>query len=278
MTRPCAGLLLALALGAGGCADDLQRARGAESVLDVVRLRETGPPPAELAAMAIDPYDANRRYIGTVGLAGSYFASDPVYLALFEDNAGDTDAAVRAAAIRGLANHGGQRHTSTLIKALRDADKQVRLEAARGLQRLHDPAGVDALLAATREPAGYPPQPGEEVEPDVRAEAVAALGQYAEPRVVEGLLTALRDQSLAVNRGALASLRTLTGQDFGLDHDAWVAWRDKTGTTAEMFRGRTLYLYPVFSRSRQWWERLPLVPQPPNEVPATPAGMPRVGS
>lgn len=278
MTRTCAGLLIALALSAGGCSEDLQRARGADSVLDVVRLRESGPPPAELAAMAMDPYDANRRYIGTAGLAGAYWASEPPVLALLQDNAGDPDTAVRSVAIRGLANHGEQRHAPIVIKALKDSDKQVRLEAARGLQRLHDPGAVEALVAATREPAGYPPQPGEEIDPDVRTEAAMALGQYAEPRVVEGLIAALRDESLSVNRGALASLRTLTGQDFGLDHDAWVAWRDQAGGVAEMFRGRTLYLYPAYRRSRNWWEYLPLVPQPPNEAPATPAGIPRVES
>ncbi len=266
-------IAVALALPAG-CADDLERARGADSVLELVRNRTGGPPPGELAAMAMDPYDANRRYVGTLGLAGAVFASQPVYLALFEDNAGDTDAAVRSAAIRGLAFQGERRHVPYLTKALKDPDKQVRLEAARGLQRLHDPSAIDGLLAAMREPTGYPPEPGEEGEPDIRAEAALALGQYANPRVVEGLIAALRDESLAVNRASLTSLRTLTGQDFGLDHDAWIAWRDKAGA-AEMFRGRTLYFYPVFNRSRRLWEYLPLVPQPPNEPPAPPAGMPR---
>jgi hypothetical protein len=268
-------LTTAPALLPAGCADDLQRARGAESVLDVVRTNSAGPPPAELAVMAIDPYDANRRYVGTIGLAGAFFANEAPYIALFEDNAKDLDAAVRAAAMRGLSNHGEGRHAMTLVAALRDPDKQVRLEAARGLQRLHDPAAIDSLLAAIREPVGFPPEPGEEIEPDVRAEAAAALGQYAHPRVVEGLIAAIRDESLAVNRAAAASLRILTGQDLGLDHEAWVTWRDSAGTADAMFRARTLYLYPAFRRSKRWWEYLPLIPPPPNEVPATPAGMPR---
>ncbi len=274
-------LLAAPALLLAGCADDLQRARGAESVLDVVRANSAGPPPAELAVMAIDPYDANRRYVGTIGLAGAFFANEAPYIALFEDNARDQDAAVRAAAIRGLSNHGEGRHAMILVAALRDPDKQVRLEAARGLQRLHDPGAIDGLLAAIREPVGASPRRGEqsevweEIEPDVRAEAAAALGQYAHPRVVEGLIAATRDESLAVNRAAVASLRILTGQDLGLDHEAWVAWRDSAGTSDAMFRARTLYLYPAFRRSKRWWEYLPLIPPPPNEVPATPAGLPR---
>lgn len=261
-------------LAAGGCSADLEQARGAESVLDIWRVRSAGPPPAELAQMAVDRYDANRRYIGTLGLASAYFAGGPAFLALFEDNADDTDPAVRSAAIRGLSMHGEPRHVPILVQGLTDADKQVRLEAARGLQRLHDPVAVEGLLAATKEPARYPPQPDEEEEPDIRAEAAVSLGQYAQPRVVEALIAAVRDDSLAVNRAALSSLRTLTGQDFGLDHDAWVAWRDQVNP-AEMFTARSLYLYPAFSRSRRWWEYLPLIPRPANEPASTPSGMPR---
>ncbi|MFM9996060.1 MAG: HEAT repeat domain-containing protein [Phycisphaerales bacterium] len=276
--RRAAAAALSLVAGAlSGCSADFERARGAEGIFEAVRM-QSGPPPRELAAMAVDPYDANNRYLGTAGLAGAYFAGGEAYLALFEDNADDPDAGVRSAALRGLGNHGEQRHAALLVRGLRDPDQQVRLEAARGLQRIHDPGVIPALLSAIRPPSGAAAQPGEEPDPDVRAEAAAALGQYAEARVVEGLIATLLDESLGVNRAALMSLRTLTGQDYGLDHEGWVGWRDRTTDADEMFRGRGLYLYPVFRRSRWWWEYLPLIPPPPNEVPATPVGLPRTQS
>lgn len=265
---------LAVAASLAGCSADLESARGAESILDVIRVQGSIRP-AELVRMATDPYDANNRYVGTFGLAGAYFAGHEAYLAIFEDNARDPDAGVRAAAVRGLANHGEPRHVPVLIAALTDADPQVRVEAARGLQRLHDASAVDPLIAAVREPSGPVAIQGEERDPAVRAEAATALGQYAQPRVVEALIAALRDESLAVNIAAAGSLRTLTGQDFGLDHAGWVEWRSAVGDPDALFRARGLYLYPVFRRSKHWWEYLPFMPPPPNEAPATPAGFPR---
>jgi hypothetical protein len=257
-------LLLALAPLAG--CDNFEQARGAESIFEAVAPQ--GRSPGQFAQMAMDQYDPNARYVGTAALAGAFFANEPAYVALFEDNADDEDPSVRAVAIRGLANHGEPRHAPMLAAALTDPDKLVRLEAARGLQRLHNPAVTDALLAALR-PRG--PAGGEE-EQEIRAEAAAALGQYADSRVIEGLIAGLRDESLAVNRASLASLRVLTGNDFGLDHAAWVEWR---ASAPDLFAGRSLYLYPVFNRSRTWLEHLPFVTPPPNEVSGPPAGMPR---
>ena len=263
--------MAALMVALGGCGVDLERARGAEGLLDVVRMQGTRP--GDLAAMAVDPYDPNARYVGTVRLAGAPWAGTQPFLALYEQNAKDEDAGVRSGALRGLAFHGEPRHVPLLIEKLSDDDRLVRIEAARALQRIHSPQAVDALLASLRVPD--PGSPAGEPEAEVRAEAALALGQYAQPRVVEALIGALRDDSLAVNRGALESLKTLTGQDFGVDDAQWVAWRDATTDSSQMFSARGSYAYPVFRRSRKWWEHIPLTPQPPNEAPAAPTGMPR---
>ena len=79
-----------------------------------------------------------------------------------------------------------------------------------------------------------------------------ATAQYAQARVVEALISALRDDSLAVNRAALDSLRILTGQDFGVDDAQWVAWRDGMTDSDAMFAARRDYAYPVFRRGRRW--------------------------
>lgn len=265
--RRLAIVMAALALA--GC--DIKLKPGAETFFDAF---DTLPTPAEMVAQAGDRFDANNRYIGTLGLATQNFASEPVYIALFVRNLGDEDPSVRAAAARGLANHGEPSHVGLLVKALKDTDPNVRLEAARGLQRLHGDEAVGPLIDAATLPRDRRTPGASEVDAEVRAQAAHALGQYAEVRVLYTLIGAIDDPDLAVNRAALASLRTLTGQDFGLDRPAWVDWMERTEGT-DRFAARTLYLYPVFWRPYRWYEHLPLVPKPPNEAAGSPTGLGR---
>lgn len=254
-----------LVLLTGGCA--LNTKPGATSIFDAF---DTRPAPGDAAEMATDPYDANNRAAGTLALANMPFAGEPLYLRLFTANAGDADPAVRVAALRGLAMHGDPSHVPILLKALGDRDKIVRLEASRGLQRLHNIVAVEPLLVAVREPDLANPGVTAETEPDIRAQAALALGQYPERRVLQALIAALDDSDLAVNASAHESLRTLTGQDLGMEQATWFAWLERAG---EPFAGRTIYHYPVFSRARKFYEYIPFVPQPPNEVAGPPAGM-----
>lgn len=270
--KPLVLLITALMLGvlAQGC--ELNLRPGAQSIFEAF---DTTRSPPELAAMAIDPYDANNRYIGTLGLANMPFAGEPLYIRLFVDNIQDPDPAVRGAAARGLANHGQPEHVPLLVTALSDENRGVRLEAARGLQRLHNPVAVDALRTAMREPVlsrdGRTASPGER-DASIRAEAATALGQYPMNRVLQALIAGLDDSDLAVNRSSLASLRTLTGQDFGYSRAAWLEW---LAETRDPFAERREYIYPVFRRRTRIFEYLPLVPEPPNEIAAPPAGIPR---
>lgn len=258
-------LPLACALSAPliGACDSLDLQPGATSILEVF----AEPSAAQGAEWALDKYDADKRYRGTMLLANKPFAGEELYIKLFIDNAADPDAGVRTAAIRALGNHGGPEHVPVLVKALRDSDKLVRLEAARALQRVHNPAAVEPLMIACnaeREP-----------EAEIRAEAADALGQYADPRILGSLQSCLADSNLTVNYAGLRSLRTLTGQDFGMDRVAWRNWLEKS---PDPFRARIAYVYPVFRRDRSFIEHIPFVPGPPNEPEgAGPAGMPGIG-
>jgi len=260
MLRWIALLLIALIGGVfAGCeAAGIELKPGAKSIFDAF----SPTSPSDAAKWAIDPYDADKRYRGTLLLANAPFASDPLYLQLFTDNVKDKDPGVRAAAARGLGTHGGPEHVPLLVERLKDEDPGVRVEAARGLQRLHNPVAIDPLLAVLDK--------DKEAEPDVRLEAASALGQYAENRVVEQLIQALKDENLSVNLMTQDSLRTLTGQDFGLEISAWQAWYN---STHDLFAARSVYVYPVFQRPKHWYEHLPMVPGPPNEPQGTPAGL-----
>jgi HEAT repeat protein len=258
-TRTAICTLAASSLLLGACETTSMGLKpGAKSIFEAF----APPSPAEAAAWAIDPYDADKRFRGTQMLANAAFAGEPVYLKLFTDNASDTDPGVRMAALRGLGSHGTPEHVPLIVEKLKDPDVGVRTEAARALQRLHNPAAIDALLAAI--------DPKNELEPQVRLEAASALGQYPENRVVAALIASLEDENLAVNRNTHLALRTLTGQDFGFDRAAWQRWYD---SSPNLFAARSVYVYPVFSRKRKFYEYIPFVPPPPNEPASTPAGM-----
>jgi hypothetical protein len=223
------------------------------------------PTPQTAAAWATDRYDPNLRYKGTLLLATASWGGEPLYLGLYEAHSADPEPNVRVAAMRALGNHGGPEHAPILVRALTDPEPRVRIEAARSLQRVYAPdVAIDPLVLAMRG-AG-------EDEAQVRAEAAIALGQYATNAVVQELIAALSDESLAVNHAAVTSLRILTGQDFGYDRRAWTAWVNRAGPN--VFEARGTYLYPVFNRPRKIIEYLPFIPQPPNEQTALPAGTP----
>ncbi|QOI99766.1 MAG: HEAT repeat domain-containing protein [Phycisphaeraceae bacterium] len=258
-----AGLLIL----AAGCTELSELNPQSESILDIFRQ----PSPAEAVNDAQNPYDADKRARGTLLLATADFASEPLYVELFVTGMSDTEASVRAASCKALARNGGPTHAPLMIKALADPDVGVRAEAARALQRIHSPDAILPLINALREPDSANPTQTAEDEPEVRAEAALALGQYRRANVLQALIAALRDSRLAVNRNTLASLRTLTGQDFGYDPGAWLAWLDSTSSP---FAGAAVYLYPAYNRDWRWYEYFPFVPKPPVEAASTPAGLP----
>ncbi len=253
-----AGIILsATALTGCGAAPE------AESVFAIVT--PSMPTPAEAAAWMFDPYDPDKRFRGTVLLANAPFGGESVYLRGYEAQLGDPDASVRAAAAFALGRHGGPEHVPMLVPLGRDDDRLVRLSVVRSLQRLHNPVAIPLLLERI--------DPEKEEDVDVRAAAAHALGQYAERRVIQGLIAALRDPRLSVTSNAAASLRTLTGEDFGDHYRQWFQW---SLTATDPFAGRTAYTYPVFQRDPSGLERLPFWSKPPNEEPSTPAGMPPI--
>ncbi len=252
--------LTAISLMIAACAGQAPGPEQGESVLGVF----APPTPAEAAAWAADPYDSDKRQRGVLLLANAPFGGEGPYLRLYEVRLTDEDPVVRAAALKALALHGTRDHATPIARRLlEDESESVRAEAARALQRIHEPRVVDALITAV--------DPGRESDPDVRARAARALGQYASPEVVQTLIGALNDRRLTVNANALESLRILTGKDFGYDARAWLEW---TNQTPSLFAGRRTYEYPVFERDPRVWELLLPFWSPPNEIAATPAGMP----
>lgn len=219
------------------------------------------PTPVQAVQWATDPYDAGKRQYGILLLAGAPWGGEGPYVRMYTLAAKDEDSSVRTAAIRALSLHGSVEHAPLLIEALSTGDALTRREAARALQRIHSEDAVEPLLTRL--------SPADEPEYEIRRECAVALGQYPTRKVVQSLISALSDRRLGVNEAARASLKTITGEDFGYEIDDWVGW---STSASDLFAKGTDYEYPVFSRDQTWYEALMFWYSPPNEIPGRPIG------
>ncbi len=219
------------------------------------------PSPGEAARWMFDRNPDLRRR-GVTLIYASPFGGESVYINQYADMVrNDPDPLVRAAAVRALARHGSPEHAVLIAEQLTHESVHVRWEAAKGLQRLHDPAVAPILTRVLNRTT-------EDV--DVRAALATALGQYPMDDVAQELITALDAPELVINRNARDSLITLTGQDFGLDRAAWFTWYDQTRTP---FAGGGQYRYPVYQRDESLLEQLAFWTRKNWEQPGTPIGM-----
>jgi HEAT repeat protein len=156
--------------------------------------------------------------------------------------------------------HGDPSDAPVLMAHLKHEDVMVRWEAAKALQKIHNPVVVDALIDRIdrkREESG-----------DVRQESARALGQYAQRRVFNALVAALDDPDYGVVHGAQASLTTLTGQSLGSRSRAWVTWRD--AHAGDLFEGRQPYTWQPYNKPWDWYNHLVPPFVKPDDKPARP--------
>jgi hypothetical protein len=252
----CAATGVALA-GPGGCA---------QVSSDVNSLGEGlfPPTPGEAGRWASDMTNPENQRRGIMLLATASFGGNAQYMALYEFYITEPsiDPLVKAASIEALSRHASPKHGALIAKQLTSQYSQVRMAAAKGLQRVHDPAVADAMWKLLIEP---------EEDQDVRVELAIALGQYPRDDVFQALCTALDQRELAVNLAAADSLRLLTAQDFNLDRRLWLSWY---GSSKQPFRHEVPYYYPTFQRALGLGDYLMFWSIPTFEVPGVPAGLP----
>jgi hypothetical protein len=128
LTRTVTALAIALAT-LGGC-DTIQSdfSQFADSF--------SQPTPAEAAQWAADPNDRENARRGTVLLANAPWGGAAPYLKMYRLYAEDSlDPLVRAAALQALGRHGDAADAPLVAKSLASPFRQVRLAAAKALQR-----------------------------------------------------------------------------------------------------------------------------------------------
>ena len=220
------------------------------------------PSPAEAGRWAVDDSDPENQRRGVLLLGNASFGGEAVYVNLYrlyiEEN---TDPVVKATAIQALARHARAEDAALVAKQLDSKIEQIRVAAAKALQRIHNPAIADLIwkkLINEDEPAA------------VRVELAIALGQYPSRDVFEALCSALDDRELAVNLAAADSLRLLTGADFGLEPGLWRSWAD---ANPDALRTDVPYYYPTFERQLGFGDYIMFWAIPTFEQPGVPAGM-----
>ena len=240
-------------------------ATGCETISDDFADATSGlfpPSPTEAAQMMLDPHDPDRRREGTNWIGNSPFGGAEPYLRAYRDYVEHEEhELVLVEAIRALARHGSPEDAPRIARHLSHPNAQVRWQAARGLQRLHNPIVANDLLDRLRDEAE---------EPDVRIAAAVALGQYPQDRVFQGLVLALNTRQLAINSAARESLTTLTNQDLGFETRDWINWYKQQ---TDPFAQQQAYLYPTYQREYSWLEKLVLWSPKMQEQPAPPAGL-----
>jgi HEAT repeat protein len=247
--------LIAAACGLLGCTGNAKR--DLKQAMDPL----FPPTPTEAAQMSVNIYDADQRRQGVTLLSAAKFGGEAPYLKLYRLLVNDEDASVRAACVKALGEHGTPQDVKLLIPRLNDTASFVRWEAAKALQKIHNPEAIPALIEAA----------GRDTDPDVRQASAQALGQYAEPRVFDTLVSALNDADFAVVEAAQGSLKTLTGYDFGTDGALWLIWRDKHRT--DLFAKQQEYTYQPFVKPRGFTDKAQFWKKYERPEPRTPEGI-----
>jgi hypothetical protein len=226
------------------------------------------PTPAQAAMWAVDTTNPENQRRGVALLASAPWGGAEPYQKLYRLYIEQpTDPLVKGFAIRALGRHGDASDAKLVADQLGSGYKLVRLEAARALQRLHDPAVADVMWKKLIDQVE---------EAEIRTELAIGLGQYPSDAVFQALVAAVDHRELAVNDAALDSLQTMTGQDFGFSQNAWLDWRKSVDATTA-FRSDERFLYPTFRRDKGFFDYVMFWAPLTFEDPGMPVGTTSTG-
>lgn len=223
------------------------------------------PEPSQLGAveMAFDRESPDRQRTGLSWMAANEYGGAEEYLAAYRLFVQSPDPGVRAAAANALGHHGKPNDAQLLVGLLIDDDAFVRWQAANALRKIHYPPAAPALVEKL--------DPDLEDDPDTRAAAAFALGQYPDRVVFSALVSALGQQgSYQVAAAAERSLNLLTGHDGGPDPRKWIEW---SGRKPDLFAKAKPYTYDVYDPTLTYLDRVLFFWDSYDPSPQTPVGL-----
>ena len=168
--------------------------------------------PGIAARQMLDPTSPDTRRIGMLHLADFKDFRKGTVLKLYANATHDDDYTVRAAALRALNRSRAKGFTDTYLRCLADEEPLVRLEAAKCLGNIPDPAAIHDLIYHMQN----------DLSRDVRIACADALRNFKDPEGAKALVNALSDRDFGVAWQARQSLALLTGQDFRYDEKMWL--------------------------------------------------------
>lgn len=122
---------------------------------------------------------------------------------------------MRGLAVQAAASSRVSEATKLLERGVRDDDFKVRMITAKALgNRPQDPEATRLLAEVVNT----------ETNKDVRLAAIKSLGRHSGPIATEALKSAVQETELAYQHAAASSLRAITGQQYGDEPEAWVAY------------------------------------------------------
>jgi hypothetical protein len=176
----------------------------------------TGDRPARAVRLMEDGKSPDARRQGINDLARWDFAQNGPYARRYRQIAkNDPDPLVRSVAIRALNRARDPDARPIFVEALSDSSELVRLEGAKGLVNLPDPAAAEALIRLVSNP---------EEDRDVRIAAAEALKHHKKIEVARALVPRLNERDFSVSWQARRSLRRMTGKDFFYNESAWLEY------------------------------------------------------
>lgn len=123
----------------------------------------------------------------------------------------ESDPLVRQVIVRTIAEFRTPLAQQVLEAGLADQDKSVRIACCQTLGRRAEQASVPKLANSLRS----------DEDVDVRLAAAEALGKIKSPESVQALSVALDDRDPALQFVGVQSMKSITGQDYGPNVEAW---------------------------------------------------------
>lgn len=172
---------------------------------------------AQDVASMEDPIFPDERRVGIAGLQKRPEGRQEPYTERFRQLARtDTDASVRAQAVRALNQARDQPAKPIFVASLNDPSPRVRLEGAKALRNLPDDAAVTRLTQLVVD---------ETQDRDVRIWATNALSRQPRIDVARTLVSVLDGRDFAVAYEARLGLRRMTGgKDYFYDSGLWLGY------------------------------------------------------
>ena len=123
----------------------------------------------------------------------------------------EPDPLVRQAVVGAIAEFRTPMAQQVLEAGLTDENEAVRVACCQALGRRGETASVATLANVLRA----------EKDIDVRLAAAEALGKIKSPEAIQALVVALDDRDPAMQYVGVQSMKSITGQDYGPDVQAW---------------------------------------------------------